>query len=31
LRNITTDDLRNQAEINLLRAAVIGHILHPLV
>jgi len=31
LRNITTDDLRNQAEINLLRTAVIGHILHPLV
>jgi hypothetical protein len=29
LRDITTDDLRNQARINLLRTAVIGHIFYP--
>ena len=29
LRNITTDDLRYQAGINLLRTAVIGHIFCP--
>jgi hypothetical protein len=29
LRDITTDDLRNQARINLLRTAVIGHIFCP--
>jgi hypothetical protein len=29
LRDITTDDLRNQARINLLRTIVIGHIFCP--
>ena len=29
LRDITTDDVRNQAGINLLRSAVIGHIFCP--
>lgn len=29
LRDITTDDLRNQDRINLLRTAVIGHIFCP--
>ena len=29
LRDITTDDLRNQAEINLSRGAFIGHIFYP--
>jgi len=29
LRDITTDDLRNQARIDLLRTAIIGHIFCP--
>ena len=29
LRDITPDDLRDQAEINHLRGAIIGHIFYP--